>query len=312
MNHYEILEVSRNASPEVIRAAYKSLMQHYHPDRNPGDAAHAERATLIRQAYEVLSDPARRAAYDLELQGLVNHPTRAGTRTSPRPPNTAPPEQRSFAAFYLRLVFAVIAILTIMLVWKSYNRPPAEPVQQDTSPLAGNEDRQMKPAGDAIRDTDEAPQQTIQKDKTEDASTAADAAADKELAARTLKGYIKDLKVRLHESGSGSPDTVASHKLTIPRLTVVVGEFDADKYIDYISNNEDIIRMKLANMLKDADYEQLADPDRNTDYLKELILDAMGQITSTDRFREYPAADVRDPAHYGTVDVSFPEGFTVD
>lgn len=68
MNYYEILEVSPAASPEVIRAAYKSLMQRYHPDRNPDDASAAVRATRVVQAYEVLSDAERRAAYDRELQ----------------------------------------------------------------------------------------------------------------------------------------------------------------------------------------------------------------------------------------------------
>lgn len=68
MNHYEILEVSPKASAEVIRAAYKSLMQRVHPDKSPMDAAIAERAAQIVQSYELLSDPARRAEYDLELR----------------------------------------------------------------------------------------------------------------------------------------------------------------------------------------------------------------------------------------------------
>ena len=54
MNYYEILEVSRNASKEVVKAAYKSLMQRYHPDKNPGDTAIAERAAMVVQAYEVI------------------------------------------------------------------------------------------------------------------------------------------------------------------------------------------------------------------------------------------------------------------
>jgi curved DNA-binding protein CbpA len=56
-NHYDTLEVHPRASQEVIRAAYRSLMQRYHPDRNPGDVAAAARAASIAQAYDVLSDP---------------------------------------------------------------------------------------------------------------------------------------------------------------------------------------------------------------------------------------------------------------
>lgn len=63
--HYDNLQVARNASPEVIRAAYRGLTQRYHPDRNPDDPERYERIMkLINRAFEVLSDPRRRAAHD--------------------------------------------------------------------------------------------------------------------------------------------------------------------------------------------------------------------------------------------------------
>ena len=71
MNYYEILEVSPKASTEVVRAAYKSLMQRFHPDKNSTDVAMAERASRVVQAYEILSDPVKRAEYDLELRVAV-------------------------------------------------------------------------------------------------------------------------------------------------------------------------------------------------------------------------------------------------
>ena len=73
MNWYEVLEVSPSASPQVIRAAYKSLMQCYHPDKaaSPVDA---QRATQLAQAYAVLSDVSQRQAYDQQLQRLVPPP----------------------------------------------------------------------------------------------------------------------------------------------------------------------------------------------------------------------------------------------
>jgi molecular chaperone DnaJ len=61
---YEVLEVSPNACDAVIRAAYRCLVQRWHPDRNPGDAAAGERLSLINQAYAVLADPVRRARFD--------------------------------------------------------------------------------------------------------------------------------------------------------------------------------------------------------------------------------------------------------
>lgn len=68
MDFYEILEISPNASKVVIRASYKTLMQHYHPDKTSNDPEKAQLILAIRLAYEVLSDPERREAYDIELE----------------------------------------------------------------------------------------------------------------------------------------------------------------------------------------------------------------------------------------------------
>ncbi|MDB5798870.1 MAG: hypothetical protein JWP36_2772 [Paucimonas sp.] len=62
--HYDNLKVTRNAPPEVIRAAYKSLSQKFHPDRNPGDPKATRTFQIINTAYEVLSDPLRRREHD--------------------------------------------------------------------------------------------------------------------------------------------------------------------------------------------------------------------------------------------------------
>ena len=65
--HYDVLEISRKATQEEIRAAYKLLVQRFHPDRNRGDSSAARLTQLINDAYKVLADPASRAAYDAEL-----------------------------------------------------------------------------------------------------------------------------------------------------------------------------------------------------------------------------------------------------
>ena len=70
-NHYDTLEVSPKASPEVIRAAYKSLMQRHHPDKHTATAQAPDLAARIAQAYGVLSDPQQRATYDLQLQSAA-------------------------------------------------------------------------------------------------------------------------------------------------------------------------------------------------------------------------------------------------
>ena len=61
---YDVLGVSKDASPDAIRSAYRNLARKYHPDVNPGDKKAEERFKKISAAYEVLSDDKRRAAYD--------------------------------------------------------------------------------------------------------------------------------------------------------------------------------------------------------------------------------------------------------
>ena len=69
MSLYKTLGVRANARPEVIRAAYKKLMQRYHPDKHAGDPAAGRKAQQISEAFQILSDPAARAKYDAEHHG---------------------------------------------------------------------------------------------------------------------------------------------------------------------------------------------------------------------------------------------------
>lgn len=61
---YELLEVSRSASDAEIKKAYRKLAMKYHPDRNPDDSTAEEKFKEIQNAYSILSDKQKRAAYD--------------------------------------------------------------------------------------------------------------------------------------------------------------------------------------------------------------------------------------------------------
>lgn len=63
-DYYEVLGVKRNASPDEIKRAYRKLAKQYHPDRNPDNPTAEQRFKEVQAAYDVLSDPKKRADFD--------------------------------------------------------------------------------------------------------------------------------------------------------------------------------------------------------------------------------------------------------
>ncbi len=63
-DYYDVLGVSRNADEKDLKRAFRKLAMQYHPDRNPDDADAEKKFKSINEAYEVLKDPQKRAAYD--------------------------------------------------------------------------------------------------------------------------------------------------------------------------------------------------------------------------------------------------------
>ena len=78
-DYYEILGVSKTASPDEIKKAYRTIAKQLHPDKNPGDKAAEEKFKEAAEAYEVLTDSERRSVYDryghegLQSSGFSSH-----------------------------------------------------------------------------------------------------------------------------------------------------------------------------------------------------------------------------------------------
>jgi hypothetical protein len=323
MNYYEILEVSQNASQEVIKAAYKSLMQRYHPDRNPGNAGVAEHASQVIVAYKVLSDPGERAAYDARLKQQITDNLmidRAMHRNISVPSVPVDKDSKSEWISWLLIILVLGSVWLFMSPSKDSRSPSTQEQKQSY----------VKRLDDLIRGKPES--------RKQDENVRA-----KDLAARTIPVFIENLNINLRvpnkrpgtsgnaqedsrsaTDGSGKPsestdnipvETAISlvdsgHVLFIPSLGTIAGTFDPDKVIQYLDNHRELISQHLSEKLADAKYDELVRIDGER-YLKEMILDSIGEATGTDRHDEYPSVNGSEPAHYGVVEVLLPESFTV-
>lgn len=72
-DYYEVLGVARNAGDDELKKAYRRCAMKHHPDRNPGDATAEAAFKECKEAYEVLSDPSRRRAYDAHGHAAFEH-----------------------------------------------------------------------------------------------------------------------------------------------------------------------------------------------------------------------------------------------
>lgn len=94
--HYDNLMVSRSAPHEVIRAAYKTLTQKYHPDRNPDNPDSGRIMALINTSYEVLSNPEKRRQHDAWIKVQEQGASRSAETQEPQAPQ---PEKSSAEGF---------------------------------------------------------------------------------------------------------------------------------------------------------------------------------------------------------------------
>jgi molecular chaperone DnaJ len=126
--YYEVLGLTPDAGHRAIREAYRRLAREHHPDRRAGRAV---RMAEINEAYRVLRDPARRAAYDAAVasgRGSAGTTSAQPPRvtTMPRPPTRRVDPTPARYPWKLALVMAAIGA-GVVLVGAALYEPPEEP-----------------------------------------------------------------------------------------------------------------------------------------------------------------------------------------
>lgn len=296
MTHYETLEVSRQASPEVVRAAYRSLMQRFHPDRHPGDAAAAARAAAITLAYEVLSDADRRGAYDQSLA------TAAAADAMPAAMRTArsasPARGHAQAARGGMGPWWLWALLVVGVVWgavwfaKGRMDPRGEIVairQAFADPATPEAKRRSLQARRQV---------ILQQNPLLQAESAQDAAID--LAGRTVELSEEPLVVQLKDN----------YVLTIPRLRIVLGSFDVANLKAHVARHRERLLQETLAQLARADPVPLA-AGQGAAELKALVRTAVNGGLNIDAGEEFPSTYFESPGRHGVVDVLLPERYAL-
>lgn len=133
MNYYDLLEVSRTASPQVMTAAYRAKAKVLHPDAVPPDERQSaeEQFKLLNEAYTVLSDPEQRALYDEYLKNPVVEPA----PSVPASPSRSEPATDSSDTIVKYGIMSVIALLVCYLAFW----PAREAQKSPSSPAASGQ-----------------------------------------------------------------------------------------------------------------------------------------------------------------------------
>ena len=281
MNHYDMLEVSPKASPAVIKAAYKSLMQRFHPDKNLDDAALAQRSGLITQAYDTLSDAHKRAVYD-ECLDRAAAPKALPRRSQPTAQAAGYAAPGKPNAWYFWLIVLMIIGSGSVSLWLLR----ASPAQEQQISTASSGAASQRPP-----DTVPAP-----------ADSKAATTPDTEASTRTLR-WISGLSVVLADGSM----------LTIPAITVQLGAVDPAEFTRYLDTHHASIQAQLKARLALAKPEELA-LTSGQQYLRRSIFDALIDITDTTGTRRFdlpPAAGGEAAPQYGVTGVLLPDAFLV-
>lgn len=319
MSHYDTLEVVPHASAETIRAAYRSLMQRHHPDKHPGDAAMAARAAQLTQAYEVLSEPARRAAYDQGLARALATPERGAARDAGA--GTAAAAAEALAARRARLAAVrgqarpprrpvpkwlwVVSVTGVVLagLWWGQSRVLAPPTQELASL------RRLVEAPD----TPEAQRRELlgrkeawmARDPTLRRLTQEAQARDR--AARAFVLIDTPLRVVVGGAGGGTGAWSAA-EIEIPEIDLIVGSFESARTLAHLDRHRARLVRELGERLAREDASVLARPYAR-EQLTRIVLESVNQSIGADARQEYPSTWWESPGRHGVAEVVLRQGF---
>lgn len=122
--HYDNLKVARDAPDLVIRAAYRSLSQRYHPDKNPNDPRAARAMAIINRSYEVLSDPQKRREHDAWVAREESRLSAANTGGVAIPPHWQTPVERAPTKGFSQSALGAVFLWPFKLLLKIFAAVP--------------------------------------------------------------------------------------------------------------------------------------------------------------------------------------------
>ncbi len=310
MNPYDILQVSSVADAQVIRAAYRSLIQRHHPDRHPGNAEIADLAAHITQAYELLADPERRAAYDAQHNAneALAHVARASkgeVRARSGAARKLAEPKSTQAAWALRIA---VLLVGLGIVWMLVNyvsmhfsqAPPAEQLSNMRLKMEGAEVNEAERRQLFARKQELLAQHPhlMQADRSLRIGA---------LAQRSVALLTEPLAVNL-VSAPGFES--ASVKLIVPEMTLLLGSFDAPRLQAHLHKHRSRIVAELMQRLAAQSAVLVLGPDSEVK-LKRVIQDSVMLSLELRAEETYPSTYFESPGRHGVVDVILPQSFGV-
>lgn len=303
--HYDTLEISARASPEVVRAAYRSLIQRFHPDRRPGDTQAAARAAAITAAYEVLSDPVQRAAYDqaLAAAGPASRPPPA------RPEAARPQPQGGGRANGLgsrwplggrgARALVALAVTGALAAWLALGGVKAlVPHRPDPQAELASIRLGFAQGGQPevrLLELHARKLALLRQFPPLQGQAATEETQDRQ--ARTVDLLDAPLRVQL-----------PGRELSVPRLRVVLGSLEAGVLRGRMVQQGARLSAEVASTLARADVAQLDGPLAEA-YLKATVLGTLARELGTRPEEPHPPTYFESPGRRGPVEVLLPEGF---